>query len=45
MEAASRAEKLLLIEFVEANPSKDREEATSRLIVRLIHRLLGGPVV
>ena len=45
MEFANRSQKLALFELVEVNPTKDRDETTSKVAVRLIHRLACGPVV
>ena len=45
MEFASQAQKLALFELVEANPTKDCDDKTSKLAVRLLHRIICGPVV
>jgi arginase len=45
MEFGNRSQKLALFELVEANPTKDRGEETSKVAVRLLHRIICGPVV
>lgn len=45
MEFASQSENLALFELVEVNPAKDRAGETSKMAVRLLHRLICGPVV
>ena len=45
MEFANQAQKLALFELVEANPTKDCDEKTSKVAVRLLHRIICGPVV
>jgi len=45
MEFGSQAQKLALFELVEANPTKDCNESTSKVAVRLLHRMICGPVV
>jgi len=44
-EFANQAPKLALFELVEANPTKDCDETTSKVAVRLLHRIVCGPVV
>jgi arginase len=45
MESANRSQKLVLFELAEANPTKDRDDTTSRVAIELIHRIICGPVV
>jgi arginase len=45
MEFAHRAPGLKLLEILEVNPEKDVDQATSRLAVELIHRVIRGPVI
>lgn len=45
MEYASQSEKLTLFELVETSPEKDRDDTTSSLAIRLIHRIICGPVL
>jgi len=44
-EFANQAKTLALFELVEANPTKDCDESTSKVAVRLLHRIMCGPVV
>ena len=45
MEYGHRAQKLALFEIVEVNPTKDIDEITAKTVVRLIHRIICGPVL
>jgi arginase len=45
MEYASQSQKLALFELVETSPGKDRDDTTSQLAIRLIHRIVCGPVL
>jgi arginase len=45
MEFGNRSQKLALFEIVEVNPTKDSDDITSKIAVRLIHRIICGPVL
>jgi arginase len=45
MEFVAQSKGLRLLEVLEVNPQKDRDEMTSRLAARLIYRSIRGPVV
>jgi len=45
MEYGNRSQKLALFEMVEVNPTKDIDKITSKTAVRLIHRIICGPVL
>jgi arginase len=45
MEFVAQSEGLRLLEILEVNPLKDRDDMTSRLAARLIYRGIRGPVV
>ncbi len=45
MEYVSQSEGLKLLEILEVNPLKDRNDTTSRLAARLIYRTIRGPVI
>jgi arginase len=45
MESGNRSEKLALFELVEVNPTRDCDETTSTVAVRLIHRIQCGSIL
>ncbi len=45
MEYAHQSQRLALFELLEANPTTDRDQETAKVAVRLLHRLICGPIV
>jgi len=45
MEYVHKLEMLALVELVEVNPTKDREQITLRVAGQLLHRLIEGPLL
>jgi arginase len=45
MESAGMSPNLAMVELVETNPKKDRDDMTSRVAIGLIHRLICGPLI
>jgi arginase len=45
VESFCGSDKLRLFELLEVNPSRDRDDLTSKLAINLIHRAVGGPLI
>ena len=45
VESFCASDKLRLFELLEVNPTRDRDDLTSKLAINLIHRAVGGPLI
>jgi arginase len=45
VESLCRSDKLRLFELLEVNPTRDRDDMTSKLVTNLVHRAVAGPMI